>query len=127
MILQEYEGYRFPPESIIKYKSHYNHMYYKGINGEEIYAISDDDNYTEYFIAGIPFAESFSSEGNILHIYDEFKFDSKAWSEGALYDWYISSIWSDSTPIWTEEHISELYNDFYVITKPKEDEKKEDG
>ena len=123
MILQEYEGYKFPPESIIKHKSHYNHMYYKGINGEEIYSVSDDDNCTEYFIAGIPFAESFSSEGNILHVYDEFKLESKAWDEGIVNDWYIASVFDDP-PVWTDEHISELCKDFYLIKKT---DKEDDG
>lgn len=34
-----------------------------------------------------------------------------------LTDWYINSVSSDDTPVWTEEHIEELLNDFYVIPK----------
>lgn len=41
--------------------------------------------------------------------------------EGTLLDWYISSVSSQDEPIWTEEHIKELLNDYYVI--PKEVEK----
>ena len=37
-------------------------------------------------------------------------------SEGYLSDWYISSVGSES-PVWTDEHISELINDFIVIPK----------
>lgn len=36
--------------------------------------------------------------------------------EGLLQDWYQSSI-DESNPVWTDEHISELTNDFYVIPK----------
>ena len=37
--------------------------------------------------------------------------------ETYLTDWYISSVSEDDIPVWTEEHISELYNDFYIIPK----------
>lgn len=30
-------------------------------------------------------------------------------SEGTLTDWYISSVSEDDTPVWTDEHIEELY------------------
>lgn len=33
-----------------------------------------------------------------------------------LSDWYIASV-GEETPIWTDEHIDELLNDFYVIPK----------
>lgn len=36
--------------------------------------------------------------------------------EGLLQDWYQSSV-DESNPVWTDEHISELTNDFYVIPK----------
>lgn len=35
---------------------------------------------------------------------------------GYLSDWYISSVSSES-PVWTDEHIDELLNDFIVIPK----------
>ena len=38
-------------------------------------------------------------------------------TEGYLTDWYISSVDSTDSPVWTEEHISELCNDFYIIPK----------
>lgn len=38
-------------------------------------------------------------------------------SEGTLIDWYISSVSEDDTPVWTDEHIEELCNDYYVIPK----------
>lgn len=40
-----------------------------------------------------------------------------AWDEGTLQDWYINSIDNTISPIWTEEHISELCNDFIIIPK----------
>ena len=39
-----------------------------------------------------------------------------AYDIGTLTDWYISSV-SDDSPVWTVEHIEELFNDFYVIPK----------
>ena len=39
-----------------------------------------------------------------------------AYGSGTLTDWYISSV-DDNPPIWTDEHIYELMNDFYVIPK----------
>ena len=39
-----------------------------------------------------------------------------AYDIGTLTDWYISSV-SDDSPVWTDEHIEELFNDFYVIPK----------
>ena len=36
---------------------------------------------------------------------------------GTLTDWYINSIDNTVEPIWTDEHIEELLNDFYVIPK----------
>ena len=34
-----------------------------------------------------------------------------------LEDWYINSVSDNDTPVWTEEHLEELLNDFYVIPK----------
>ena len=39
---------------------------------------------------------------------------------GTLADWYINSVSSDDKPVWTEKHIEELLNDFYVIPKSSE-------
>ena len=35
---------------------------------------------------------------------------------GYLVDWYIRSTTNDP-PVWTEEHIEELFNDFYLVPK----------
>jgi hypothetical protein len=37
---------------------------------------------------------------------------------GYLEDWYIHSVENDE-PVWTEAHLDELFNDFYLI--PKDD------
>lgn len=42
----------------------------------------------------------------------------QAVTESDLIDWYVNSV-DESEPVWTEEHIHELFNDFYLI--PKED------
>lgn len=36
--------------------------------------------------------------------------------EGYLYDWYIHSV-GEEDPVWTEQHISEMYNDFYILPR----------
>lgn len=43
--------------------------------------------------------------------------EKKAVDEGYLYDWYINSVLDTDEPVWTEKHIEELCNDFYVIPK----------
>ena len=52
-----YNGYMFTDEQRIKEKNFCNHNYYRGIYGEEIYAQSDDDNWTECWYNNVPFAE----------------------------------------------------------------------
>ena len=46
-----------------------------------------------------------------------------AYDMDTLEDWYINSVSDNDTPVWTEEHLEELLNDFYVIPKdtPKAD------
>ncbi len=41
----------------------------------------------------------------------------EALDEGTLQDWYLNSIDNTAPPVWTEEHIYELCNDFIVIPK----------
>lgn len=36
---------------------------------------------------------------------------------GYLQDWYQQSIDETQPPIWTDEHLDELDNDFYLIPK----------
>ncbi|MGN0656967.1 MAG: hypothetical protein ACI4KR_09240 [Ruminiclostridium sp.] len=40
-----------------------------------------------------------------------------AYDIATLEDWYINSVSDNDTPVWTEEHLEELLNDFYVIPK----------
>lgn len=40
----------------------------------------------------------------------------KSYDTATLTDWYINSV-MDEPPVWTEEHLEELLNDFYVIPK----------
>ena len=40
----------------------------------------------------------------------------QAVTESDLIDWYINSV-DESEPVWTEEHVYELFNDFYLIPK----------
>ena len=40
-----------------------------------------------------------------------------AYDMDTLEDWYINSVSDNNTPVWTEEHLEELLNDFYVIPK----------
>ena len=37
--------------------------------------------------------------------------------EGYLSDWYISSVDDAEPPVWTDAHIAEVYNDFYLIPR----------
>lgn len=41
----------------------------------------------------------------------------KAMDESTLCDWYITSVSLKDEPVWTDRHIEELLNDFYVIPK----------
>ncbi len=43
---------------------------------------------------------------------------------GYLADWFINSVGNEE-PVWTEEHIDELINDFYII--PKIEKGEQDG
>lgn len=42
--------------------------------------------------------------------------ERESYDHATLADWYISSV-GNETPVWTEEHIDELLNDFYVIPR----------
>ena len=55
--------------------SSYNHNYYKGFDGDILYANSDDDNYTDWYLvmddevkSKREFGYSFTSEGDKIHI-----------------------------------------------------------
>lgn len=42
---------------------------------------------------------------------------SQAMDRATVFDWYISSVDDTQSPIWTDEHIEELMNDFYLVHK----------
>jgi len=52
----------------------YNSNYYIGIKGDLLYALSDDDNTTEWWVISdlefIYIGESYTTGGEILHKYD---------------------------------------------------------
>ena len=48
--------------------------------------------------------------------------EASAIPENVITDWYITSVSQNDLPVWTEEHITELCNDFYLI--PKKDNQK---
>jgi hypothetical protein len=43
--------------------------------------------------------------------------EDEAVDEGFLQDWYMNAINEEEPPIWTEEHIYELTQDFIIIPK----------
>ena len=66
MILEEKLILRQPAECL---------RFYQGLSNETICAFDEDNNHTLYYLDslnGIEFAESFKSEGHILHVYEEF-------------------------------------------------------
>lgn len=42
---------------------------------------------------------------------------------GHLYDWYQNSV-TDDPPVWTDEHIKEMFCDFYMI--PRQEKEREE-
>lgn len=37
--------------------------------------------------------------------------------EGYLQDWYQNSVLETDTSVWTDEHIAEVFGDFYLIPR----------
>lgn len=46
-------------------------------------------------------------------------------SKGYLQNWYHDSVLDSEPPVWTDEHIDELYGDFYLIPREIVDGKQE--
>lgn len=42
-------------------------------------------------------------------------------SKGYLQNWYQDSVDETKSPVWTDKHLEELYNDFYLIPKEEEE------
>lgn len=47
---------------------------------------------------------------------------NKAYTQSDIESWYLSSIDHTQKPVWTEEHIDELMNDFILIPKDSTEE-----
>ena len=62
-------------------------------------------------------AEGWAEPGLFLNEETRKYFKEFAVSRGYLGDWYQQSIDETQPPIWTDEHLDELYNDFYLIPK----------
>lgn len=43
--------------------------------------------------------------------------EENAVDKGFLQNWYQDSVIDTDTPVWTDEHISEVYGDFYLIPR----------
>lgn len=43
--------------------------------------------------------------------------NENAVDEGYLQDWYQNSVLETDTPVWTDEHIAEVFGDFYLIPR----------
>ena len=57
-------------------------------------------------------AESYEKSITTKEFIKEFSVD-----EAYLDCWYIDSVSEYDNPVWTEEHISEMYNDFYILPR----------
>lgn len=73
--LERYAGKTPKDFEYIPEMSSYNHNYYKGFDGDILYADSDDDNYTDWYLvmddevkSKWEFGYSFTSEGDKIHI-----------------------------------------------------------
>lgn len=54
--------------------------------------------------------------------------EALAYTMNDLHSWYQQSIDETVPPIWTDGHIEELFNDFYLVPKEREEFKeKEDN
>lgn len=54
--------------------------------------------------------------------------ENLAYTMNDLQSWYQQSIDETVPPVWTDEHLDELFNDFYLVPKEREEFKeKEDN
>ena len=67
---------------------------------------------TNEVIEKLAYYEDLEESGQLINI-------KQAVDEGYLYDWYISSVLDSDVPVWTDEHLEELFNDFILIPKQK--------
>lgn len=60
--------------------------------------------------------ETEKDENKFIHLVRDTAPSAQPVDKAYLCDWYINSV-TESEPIWTEAHISELMGDFYIIPK----------
>lgn len=78
----------------------------------------DDIDYLNDFLIALLTAIDVLNQSSSVEAEPMGEYISKDDAVGAGYlsDWYISSV-GDESPVWTDEHIDELLNDFLVIPK----------
>lgn len=64
-------------------------------------------------------------EPNHFEVAVDHMLEELSWTAGNLMEWYQASIDNTEEPIWTDEHIEEVCNDFYLIPRPRRDNGKE--
>lgn len=81
---------------------------------EKIGLLNDEEKAVRSFLS-----ELVTARETIKQLRDKLSqcFDVKdAYDEATLHSWYIASV-GDEEPVWTEKHIEELMNDFYLFPK----------
>ena len=59
---------------------------------------------------------------NMERLEDHRKFlEEESHDEGELAEWYITSVSQDDPPVWTEAHLRELVQDYWLIPKPMDE------
>jgi len=93
---------------------------YKEYKGKPYYSIKYIENgetYVGYGTYDLKVMSQYLKEYFISSAQPDGEYISQqAVTESDLIDWYINSV-DESEPVWTEEHIYELFNDFYLIPK----------
>ena len=84
---------------------------------DELYVSLENKNppyplVTNEVIEKLAYYEDLEESGQLINI-------KQAVDEGYLYDWYISSVLDSDVPVWTDEHLEGLFNDFILIPKQK--------
>jgi hypothetical protein len=69
------EGLQMEQFKVIKEISHYNHNYYVGFEKDLLFAKSDDDDTTEWWLISNGnfhyLGESYCSDNDLLHLFDK--------------------------------------------------------
>ena len=68
------------------------------------------------------FADRVTDARHMERLEDHRKFlEEESHDEGELAEWYIHSVSSDDPPVWTEAHLRELVQDYWLIPKPMDE------